>query len=199
MQGRALTDSETQQMRARLTATALELVDRGGRDACSLRGVAAAAGMSRTTPYTYFEDKEALLDAVRVAAVHQLADACEAALAEGRDVSERLRGVGRAYVAFALDHPTLYDLIFEPGAPSEAQRAATARYRELASAPLREAHALGITTMEPDRLSHVLWAGTHGLLALHRGGKLRHGLTFDEVLQDLGDTLAFGFVRREAP
>lgn len=198
MQGRALTEVETQQMREHLTRTALALVDRGGREACSLRSVAVEASMSRSTPYTYFADKEALLDAVRVAAVHQLADACEAALASGRDVSERLRGVGHAYVAFAHEHPALYDLIFEPGVPSEAQRVATARYRDLACAPLREAFALGITTMEPDRLAHVLWAGTHGLLALHRGGKLRHGLAFDDILKDLGDTLAFGFVHREA-
>ncbi len=198
MQGRALSDAELQQTRAHLTATATALVDQRGRDACSLRAVAAAAGMSRSTPYTYFDDKEALLDAVRVAAVHQLADACEAALADGADVAARLRAVGRAYVGFALGHPALYDLIFEPVAPSEAQQAAAARYRGLAGAPLREAAALGITTMDPDRLSHVLWAATHGLLALHRAGKLRHGLSFDDVLQDLGDTLAFGFVRREA-
>lgn len=198
MQGRALSDAELQQTRAHLTATATALVDQRGRDACSLRAVAAAAGMSRSTPYTYFDDKEALLDAVRVAAVHQLADACEAALAGGADVAARLRAVGRAYVGFALGHPALYDLIFEPVAPSEAQQAAAARYRDLAGAPLREAAAQGITAMDPDRLAHVLWAATHGLLALHRAGKLRHGLSFDDVLQDLGDTLAFGFVRREA-
>lgn len=198
MQGRTLTEAEIQQTRERLTGAALAIVDRAGRAACSLRGVAAEAGMSRSTPYTYFADKEALLDAVRIAAIHRLADRCEAALATGRDVSERLRNVGRAYVAFALEHPALYDLIFEPCAPSDAQQAATSRYRDLAEAPLREAAALGITEMASERLAHVLWAGTHGLIALHRAGKLRHGLAFEDVLKDLGDTLAFGFVRRQA-
>ena len=27
----------------------------------------------------------------------------------------------------------------------------------------------------------MLWAATHGLLALHRAGKLRHGLSFDDA------------------
>ncbi|MCB9695142.1 MAG: WHG domain-containing protein, partial [Alphaproteobacteria bacterium] len=85
----------------------------------------------------------------------------------------------------------------EPNVPSEEQARATARYRALAHAPLREAYDAGLIAMEPERLGHVLWAGTHGLIALHRGGKLRHGASFDDVLRDLGDTLAFGYVRRE--
>ncbi|WP_437961901.1 hypothetical protein WME76_21155 [Sorangium sp. So ce119] len=51
-------------------------------------------------------------------------------------------------------------------------------------------------TLDPERLGHVLWAATHGLIGLHRAGKLRHGIAFEQLLQDLGDTLAFGFVPR---
>jgi AcrR family transcriptional regulator len=199
MQGRPLTQAESQAARAQLTAVAMGIVEREGREACSLRRVAALAGMSRSTPYTYFEDKEALLDSVRAAALQRLADDCEAALSEGADVSLRLRGVGRAYVSFALQHGALYDLIFETHSPSAEHQAAMARYRELAESPLREAFAQGITTVDPARLAHVLWAGTHGLIGLHRAGKLRHGVSFEELLQDLGDVLAFGFVRREVP
>ncbi len=74
MRGRSVTESEAEEMRAHLTQVALRLVDTEGRDACSLRRVGVEAGISRMTPYTYFADKEALLDAVRVAALHALAD-----------------------------------------------------------------------------------------------------------------------------
>ncbi|MDP2310990.1 MAG: TetR/AcrR family transcriptional regulator [Pseudomonadota bacterium] len=198
MQGRALSEAELADERKRLTAIALRMVDTEGRDACSLRGVAAAAGISRSTPYGYFADKEALLDAVRVAALHQLADGCEVALAEGTDVVTRLRGVGQAYLDFALEHPALYTILFEPVPPGPESAAAVARYRALAEAPLREAHALGLTVLPPERLAHVLWAATHGLIGLRQAGKLHHGISFETALADVRDTLAFGFVPRSA-
>jgi AcrR family transcriptional regulator len=197
VQGRALSEPEARETRDRLARIAAEILDAEGRVAVSLRRVGAAAGMSRSTPYTYFVDKDALLDAVRVIALDRLCAACATALDAACDVAQRLRGVGRAYVAFAVEHSHWYDLIFEPVVPSPEHAAAAERYRALAEAPLREARDLGLVVMDPNRLGHVLWAGTHGLLALHRAGKLRHGVSFEEALADLGDTLAFGFVRRD--
>ncbi len=103
MQGRLLTEDEAQAFRGRLAAAALALVEREGREACSLRRLAAELGVSRTTPYTYFPSKEALLDAVRIAALEQLSAACAEAL-RAETLELRLRGVGRAYVGFALTH-----------------------------------------------------------------------------------------------
>src|SRR5262245_22314625 len=114
-------------MRAHLARIALEIVDREGRDACSLRRLGTEANISRSTPYTYFADKEALLDAVRVAALHSLSDTCESALREGTTVADRLAAVGRAYVDFALSHPTLYDLVFETHGGGAEHEKATSR------------------------------------------------------------------------
>jgi len=196
VQGRALTAEERFAERMRLTELATEVVRAEGRAACTLRRVTELAGVSRMTPYTYFADKEALLDAVRTAALARLGDAAEAALAAGEDLPARLRGVGRAYVVFALGEPELYDLVFEPCPMSDEHRSAAERYRRLAEAPLVEASALGLLALPPERVGHALWAATHGLIALHRAGKLRHGLDFEAVLQDVGDVLAFGFLRR---
>ena len=196
MQGRTLSEDELVAERARLVALALDLVDREGREAVSVRRLATQAGISRSTPYSYFADKEALIDAVRVAAIHLLADGCEAALATGDDVAGRLHAVGAAYMAFALEHPALYALIFEAARGGPEHDAAITRYRQLAEAPLVEAASLGLTTLPPDRLAHVLWAATHGLLNLQRAGKLRHGVGFETALADLRDVLAFGFVLR---
>lgn len=183
-------------MRRRLTRLALQLVDREGREACSLRRLGQSAEISRSTPYSYFRDKEDLLDSVRQAALHRLADRCERSVAKATTVPERLAAVGRAYVTFALRHPTLYDLIFEARAGGAEHWAAIRRYRDLAEAPLREAQSLGLINLPPERLGHVLWAATHGAISLHRAKKLRHGVSLKRVLADLGDTLAFGFVPR---
>jgi Bacterial regulatory proteins, tetR family len=45
-------------------AVPAELLDSGGPDAVTLRGVGARAGVSRGAPYRHFADKESLLTAV---------------------------------------------------------------------------------------------------------------------------------------
>lgn len=184
-------------MRARLTAAAMRLLEREGRDACSLRRVGAMVGVSRSTPYTYFPDKEALLDSVRVSALDALTAKAEKAMKAAPSVEARLAAVGRAYVEFALRRPALYDLIFDVAPAGPEHEAAVKRYRTLAESPLVEAHAAGLTNMPPARLGQALWAATHGAIQLHRAGKLRHGVDLERLLKDLGDLLAFGFVPRK--
>lgn len=198
MQGRPSSEEEIAATRARLVEVALAILQAEGRDAVSLRRVATEAGMSRSTPYLYFADKAALLDAARVASLERLADQCEAAQLGATDIAGRLAATGQAYVTFALDQPALYDLIFEPVPASEAHDAAIRRYRALAEAPLREAWEQGLTVIAPTRLAHVLWASTHGLLALARAGKLRHGVELTQALEDLRFVLAYGFTPRVA-
>lgn len=195
MQGRSLTDEEVDATRRRLVEVAWALVEAQGRDACTLRRVAAEAGMSRSTPYTYFTDKDALLEAVRAAILHALCDGCEAAVAAARDLPGRVAALGQAYLSFAMGRPASYDLIFEPHESGPELRAAGDRYRAIVAGPLGEACAAGLSTLPPDRLGAVLWASTHGLVALARAGKV-DGAGFDTVLADLRAVLAFGFVPR---
>jgi AcrR family transcriptional regulator len=141
MQGRPLTDSDREATRRRLVEVARSLIEAGGRDVCSLRGVAAAAGMSRSTPYSYFPDKDALIDAVRAHALNILSDRCEAAVLAAEDLPGRVRALGEAYLAFAFESPALYDLIFEPHQGGAEYAVAAARYRAVGEAPLEEARA----------------------------------------------------------
>lgn len=198
MQGRQLTSTEVDATRRRVVAVATALLEEEGREACTLRRVAALAGMSRSTPYTYFSDKEALIDAVRAAALHTLSDHCEAAVAAASDLAGRVSALGRAYLDFAFTRAPLYDLIFEAYNAGPEHQVAAARYRAIAAGPLAEARTAGRSTLPPERLGTVLWAATHGLIALRRAGKVDE-LTFETLLADTREVLAFGFVPRTAP
>ena len=55
--------------------------------------------------------------------------------------------------------------------------------------------AAGLSTLPHERLGSVLWAATHGLVALRRAGKVDEA-AFETVLADLREVLAFGFVPR---
>ena len=179
-------------------AVATGLLHAEGREACTLRRVAAEAGMSRSTPYTYFADKDALLDAVRAAALDGLTARCAAAVAAAGDLPGRVRALGQAYLDFAQELPAAYDLIYEPGPAGPEAAAAAARYRAVAAGPLDEAVAAGASALPAERLAAVLWAATHGLVSLRRAGKV-DGAGFEAVLADLRQVLAFGFVPRGAP
>lgn len=195
MQGRQLTNTEFEATRRRMVEVATALLQAEGREACTLRRVAAEAGMSRSTPYTYFSDKEALIDSVRAAALHALSDHCEAAVAASGDLAGRVRALGQAYLDFAFAHASLYDLIFEAYSAGVEHQAAAARYRAIAAGPLGEARTAGLSTLPPERLGAVLWAATHGLIALRRAGKVDEA-AFDTLLADTREVLAFGFVPR---
>jgi hypothetical protein len=116
-------------------------------------------------------------------------------VAAAGDLAGRVRALGQAYLDFAFAHASLYDLIFEAHSAGAEHQAASARYRALATGPLGEARAAGLSTLPPERLGTVLWAATHGLIALRRAGKVDEA-AFETLLADTREVLAFGFVPR---
>lgn len=100
------------QTRRALVAAAVALLDRGGRDAVTLREVGTGAGVSRTAPYRHFADKDDLLAAVAATAWSQLADALRVAAERPGPPADGLRqGIG-ALVDIGRARPHLYRLLF---------------------------------------------------------------------------------------
>ncbi|WP_309114030.1 TetR-like C-terminal domain-containing protein [Saccharothrix sp.] len=95
-------------LRAGLVTAARALVDAEGAEGLTLRKAAAAAGVSHAAAYRHFADKASLVAAVMAQGFDELA-----ALAEPPGTPlERLHGIGRAYLEFALANPSLYRLMF---------------------------------------------------------------------------------------
>src|SRR3546814_20201125 len=63
------------------------------------------------TPYRYFRDKDAIVAAVRTAALDSFSEALEQAACSSGSARRRGRAVGEAYIRFALDHPDRYRLM----------------------------------------------------------------------------------------
>src|SRR3984957_1369458 len=99
-------------------ATALELIDRDGADALSMRRLGAALGRDPMILYRNAPDKAALLDGVVETVLAQLkVDAAEP------DRTAQLRAVARGYRALALAHPNVVPLLVaRPLAPPLALR-----------------------------------------------------------------------------
>jgi AcrR family transcriptional regulator len=98
--------SEAKITRELVLATALELIDRDGADALSMRRLGAALGRDPMILYRHAPDKAALLDGVVEAVLAQLkVDAADP------DWTAQLRAVARDYRALALAHPNVVPLL----------------------------------------------------------------------------------------
>ncbi|MBM3669959.1 MAG: TetR/AcrR family transcriptional regulator, partial [Actinobacteria bacterium] len=140
-----------------------------GADQVSLRGVAHSVDVSPSAAYNHFAQKDDLLRAVgafglaaldermaRVLAAHP-AQTAEAARA-------RFVGLGRAYLAFALDETHLFQLTFGPICASKhVPPEAAGPYRKLVAAldDLDEWELLK-PGIRPG-LDVMVWAATHGM------------------------------------
>ncbi len=100
-------------LRSALIAAAEELLAERGLDHFSLRETARRAGVSPAAPKHHFRDTRALLTAIAVRAFDDLATRLEAAGQDGPDDrATRIRAQGQAYVRFALNERTRFDLMW---------------------------------------------------------------------------------------
>ncbi|MFF1816348.1 TetR/AcrR family transcriptional regulator [Kribbella sp. NPDC058245] len=155
--------------RAAIVAAAGALLESGGPEAVTLRAVGADAGVSRSAAYRHFVDKAELLRALAATTLNDLAARIRRDATEEGPGSSLHRGCA-AYLAYALEQPHRYQLIFgdapltEPGAALEsAADDAMLSIRELVA----EAQAQGELPTGPTReVATVVWVLLHGLAQL---------------------------------
>ena len=181
-------------LREELINTGVELARAGGPAAVVLREAARRLQVSPTAAYRHFSDRSDLLLAVRAAALRRLARRM-LDTADPADPLLHFRGLGQAYVEFALDEPGLFRTLATPGVPlpTEEPSAEPEPFR-LLSAALDALVTAGQLPAErrPDA-DAVAWSAVHGLAVLLLDGLLPHdqaGALTDRTL----NTVAFGLL-----
>jgi AcrR family transcriptional regulator len=166
-------------LRAALIAAAEALVVERGVDGFTLREAARRAGVSPAAPAHHFKDMRGLLTEVALLGFRDFGAALEAAdLRGGADPQARLREQGAAYVAFALQFPGRFLLMFrhDKHDKDNAEFVAAARraYRVLEDA-VRAATGLapgGALPAEGQGFLLATWSAVHGFAHLALGGEL---------------------------
>lgn len=142
-------------LRAALLAAAGKVLEDQGPAGVLLREVARLAGVSHNAPYRHFASREALLAALAAQGFDEFAARMQAAGLE----------TGEAYVAFALEHPQLFRLMFggtvKLASDPELARAAGRAYESLVQA----FRARG-DVADPQTAAAAAWALVHGLAQL---------------------------------
>ncbi len=161
-------------LRRALLDAALDLfVARGSFD-FTLRELAREAGVTHNAPYRHFEGKADLLAAIRTEGFEALAEASRAALrVAGEDARARVRGLGAAYVGFALERPHHFRLMLHNplgDAPTELDALAFAILKET----IDQARTAGVVRddMSGREIALAAWALVHGLASLVVSGHL---------------------------
>lgn len=98
-------------LRSALVQAGLEMLKTRSADEVSLREIARLVGVSATAVYRHFPDKAALLGALCDEGARELARLQVAAMQKSGGGRAGFDAVGRAYVRFALDNPTLFRMM----------------------------------------------------------------------------------------
>ena len=114
--------------RARSTA-AERLIDTHGPDAASVRAVADAVGTTTRAVYSVFGSKHGLLEALATRLFEVLSDAIDAVPCTDDVAGDLVEAGVRAFRQTALDHPSLYRLVFVQVVPDLDSAATSARSR----------------------------------------------------------------------
>lgn len=166
---------ERSEVREKILEAALEFFATKGVEGVTMRALADAIEYTPPVIYAHFRDKEAIIRELCNRQLRALAKSF-ATIAGVADPVERLRGVGRLYVDFALEHPSHFRFMFltahqlpldenddiEHGDPREDAYAFLKQTVEavIASGELRPEFT------DAEELAQMLWAAAHGVVAL---------------------------------
>lgn len=102
-------------LREALLQRAAEVIESGGIEALTLRGLARDLGVSHAAPNRHFRNKEELLASLATSAFQQMCTATlGAAETAGDDPWVRLNAMGRGYLKWALQHRVLFMTVIHP-------------------------------------------------------------------------------------
>jgi AcrR family transcriptional regulator len=157
--------------RQEILDAAEQLVETEGIDALTMRSLGAAVGMRAPSLYKHIHDKDEVLAALQQRALESMGHALAGAAGD-------LRAMGRAYRAWALAHPGLYEL---------TARRPLARHRLSEGTEADAAAPLVAAVGGDEHRSRALWAAAHGLVDLELADRYPPGADIDAAWDALVD------------
>lgn len=192
---------EGHRLRQELIGAASNLLDRlGDPNQLSMRAVAAAVGVTPTSIYRHFSDKQELLVAVLNERWAELYDLLTGAAAEADDPFDALRRFCLAYLRFAEERPGHYRVLFSAPAPAgitddPQEHPGAPTFFALVEIVQRclDAGAAAERSRDSFFLALQVWLSGHGLVDLRIGRRFPFpwpaaDVLLDAVLHDLGLT-----------
>jgi len=159
-------------LREELVRVARDLARADGAESIGIREATRRAGVTARAAYRHFADRDALVRAVAVSVLDEMAAAISARQVDAADGDALLTAVGEGYIAFALDEPGWFDVaFFAMGALAQtAGRTPYTLLEEALAALVAEGR------LDADRAGDAAmtcWSGVHGFATLTSRGPLQ--------------------------
>lgn len=106
--GIPLTEEEQQRRRNEIFDASVHLILKKGFKATSMREIAEAAGVGKSTLYDYFNSKDEILISYFEDAIQVLTDRAQEIVDQDLDVSEKLRKILEMHLTYLIDNKNLY-------------------------------------------------------------------------------------------
>jgi AcrR family transcriptional regulator len=173
-------EREKAELRQKILDAARELFATEGFEATTMRRIAERIEYSPTAIYLHFADKEALLEELCLHDFQSLAKQF-VKLEKLADPIKRLRQLGQAYADFASEFPQSYRFMFMTPKPRQPEspemglgNPATDPYAFLLLVVQQciAAGALKPSLKDANLVAQTMWAGLHGVIALHLGAEI---------------------------
>ena len=160
-------------LREEIVNAAVRLIDTGGPERVTLRGVAREAGISAPSIYDHFADRGEILGAVKLRLLSQLQDEIETATDQHEGSVARLIAGCQAYVGFSAHWPARYAYLFAYEPASGAGPAAgplppeSNPFGGLVEAITDCVEAGTSTSTDAWADATAVWSALHGYATLH--------------------------------
>lgn len=169
-------DHSREEIREMALQAAEALLEREGAAGLSTRKIAAAIGYTVGSLYLVFENLDDLVIQVNARTLGQLGEWLDRAAPLHRNARTGVLELGRAYLRFAAEHRSRWELIFDrrpaPAAipPDGYRREALALFGRVER--LLAVYAPERSEAERALAARALWSGVHGVCTLALSGKL---------------------------
>jgi AcrR family transcriptional regulator len=191
MPKKPMTKVEIENTRGKILDTALNIIIEEGFNNLSLRKIASRLGVTATTIYNYYTNKDEINLMIRIRGFEKLYDLMTKRSAHFNNIEDRLKTMISAYIEFGLTNPSYYDIMFNLHTPKYLDYVGT-DIEPLANTEKQNALKCLSLFMEPiskyipakgKKKDHFIlyqlikfWSDLHGLITLNNS-RLFHEVT----------------------
>lgn len=180
-------------LRNSLIEAGIELINKKGPEQLSLRKVCALCGVSQTAPYSHFQSKEDLLQAMQLYVTEQLMKTLENAIKSCPDQNDPyvLIQMGKSYVMFFVRNPKYFHFLFSQPIMSidlSLDGDGTKNFPPFNLLKEMVFRVLGEGRMPKEKMEDTiiaLWATVHGLASIATMKNVRYDKDWETKIEDI--------------
>lgn len=183
-----------------LVLAGIDLLETDGLPGLSLRGIAAAVGVSHTAPKNHFGSLRGLMTAIAIEGFHRHTAFMRQGVDAASGPKARQLAAMHGYTRFAMAHPHLFDLMFSPiycdFDSVDLQQAARQSYAILSDISVGLQWDKANAPDSQQRTEAMLWSLVHGYAKLRLAGQFGSNsntdrvFDIDEIMPDFGYSIS---------